>query len=701
MKVRSRWVDLPRLKSRFTVLLLVVLLIFTVLVLRLWYLQVISTERYQLLSEKNRIRYLPVAAERGPIYDRYGELLVDNRPGFTIAALRQEVDDSAEMIKRLSEYLDIEEAVLAENWEKGRSLPRYRPVPLAVNVERDAVERVQENAINLPGVLTLVTPVRSYPYGELGAHLFGYLGEITEGELSSPQFIDYRGTDFVGKSGLEKYLESYLRGQEGERLLEVDVKGKGLRTLKTLEPRPGLKVFLTLDKNIQQAAETAFGDQAGAAVAIDVKTGAILAMTSKPSFDPAFFARGITGDEWLALLQNDRHPLTNKALKGQYPPGSTFKLVTTLAAVRSGLVPDDFTVDCKGKIEVGNREFRCWKKRGHGETDLKKAVRESCDVFFYEVSLLLGIDLIAETARELGLDSVSGYEPDNERGGLIPDSDWKIRRFNERWYDGETVIAAIGQGFVLATPMQLAVMTAAIANGGKVMRPYIVDRVEDFDGDVVMQQSSDHLSSSQLTEEEFAILRSGLEAVVNEPHGTGWASRLPNITVAGKTGTSQVIRMKADDEEEVDDEEIKYKHRDHGLFVSYAPAEDPEIAVAVIVEHGSHGSTAAAPISREILGAYFGIDMVELRNREWKWQVAAARKKKEKEKLALEQAAELELAEKEQLEQEVVVKTKREQELADKLKAVREQAEKVRAERRKSAEALRVGTPAGDVEVNE
>ena len=254
---------------------------------------------------------------------------------------------------------------------------------------------------------------------------------------------------------------------------------------------------------------------------------------------------------------------------------------------------------------------------------------------------------------------------------------------------------------MLATPMQLAVMTAAIANGGKIMRPYIVDRVEDFDGEVVMQQSSDQLSSSQLTEEEFAILRSGLEAVVNEPHGTGWASRLPNITVAGKTGTSQVIRMKDDDEEDVDDEEIKYKHRDHGLFVSYAPAEDPEIAVAVIVEHGSHGSTAAAPISREILGAYFGIDMVELRNREWKWQVAAARKKKEKEKLALEQAAELELAEKEQLEQEVVVKTKREQELADKLKAVREQAEKVRAERRKAAEALRAGTPAGDVEVNE
>ena len=692
MKVRSRWVDLPRLKSRFTALIIVVLLVFMVLLLRLWFLQIINADRYQLLSEKNRIRYLPVAAERGPIYDRYGDLLVDNRPGFTIAALRQEVDDSAEMVKRLSGYLQVDEEVLAAKWKKGQSLPRYRPVPLAVNVDRDAVERVQENAINLPGVLTLVTPVRAYPYGELGAHLFGYLGEITEDELRSPKFSDYRGTDFVGKSGLEKYLESYLRGQEGERLLEVDVKGKGLRTLKTHEPRPGLKVFLTLDKQLQQAAENAFGDQAGAAVAIDVKTGAILALTSKPSFDPAFFARGITGDEWLALLQNDRHPLTNKALKGQYPPGSTFKLVTALAAMRSGLVADDFTVDCKGKIELGNREFRCWKKRGHGETDIKKAIRESCDVWFYEVGLKIGIDRIAEMSRELGLDSVGGYLPDSERSGLIPDSAWKKRRFNDRWYDGETVIAAIGQGFVLATPMQLAIMTATIANGGNVMRPYVVDRIEDFDGEVVMQQTADQLATAQLDAAELEILRAGLEAVVNEPHGTGWASLLPNITVAGKTGTSQVIRMKADDEEGVDDEEeIKYKHRDHGLFVAYAPAEDPEIAVAVIVEHGKHGSTAAAPISREILGAYFGIDMVELRNREWKWKVAAARKRAAQEKLAQKQAEEEALAEQQRAQE-------RAQELAAKLNAVRDRADKARAERRQTTQDQSVTGPASGVE---
>ncbi|MBE0501072.1 MAG: penicillin-binding protein 2, partial [Desulfuromonadales bacterium] len=635
MTIRSRWVDLPRLKSRFTLLILMVLAIFTVLLLRLWFLQIISAERYQLLSEKNRVRYVPVAAERGPIYDRHGELLVDNRPGFTIAALRQEVDDSQTMIRQLAEYLSVNEETLKQNWSKGKSLPHYRPVPLAVNVDREAIERIQENAIDLPGVLTLVTPVRAYPNGELGAHLFGYLGEITEEELRSSNFNNHSGGDFVGKSGIERYLEKYLQGQEGSRLLEVDVKGKGLRTLKIQEPKPGLKVFLTLDRKIQQAAEAAFGDQAGAAVAIDVRTGAILAMTSKPSFDPAFFARGISGDEWLALLKNSRHPLTNKALKGQYPPGSTFKLVTALAALRSGLIMPEFEVDCRGKIELGNREFRCWKKRGHGKTDLKKALRESCDVWFYEVGQKIGIDTIAKMSRELGLDSVGGYRPDSERSGLIPDTAWKKQRFNERWYDGESIIAAIGQGFVLTTPMQLAVMTAAIANGGKVMRPYLVDRVETFDGEIVLQQSVERLGTAQLTEDQLAPVRAGLEAVVNEPHGTGWASRLPGITVAGKTGTSQVIRLKADDEVGVDDAEIKYQHRDHALFVSYAPAKNPEIAVAVIVEHGSHGSSVAGPISREILGAYFGIDMVELKEKEWQWAVAA-RKKAAQEKAELE-----------------------------------------------------------------
>ena len=605
MKVRSRWVDLPRLKNRFVVLTIAAIAIFGILLLRLWYLQIISVDQYQQLSEKNRIRYLPVAAERGPVYDYSGELLIDNRPGFTIAALRQEVDDSDQMLLRLSEYLRVDKSQLEERWRAGQSLPRYRPVSLAIDVGRDGVERVQENAIDLPGVLTLVKPIRAYPYHEMASHLFGYLGEITEDELRSGNYDDYRGGDFVGQNGLEKHLEKYLRGYEGERLLEVDVKGKELRTLKTQESIPGQKTFLTLRKNVQQAAEEAIGEQAGAAVALDVRTGEILALVSKPSFNPALFARGIHPEEWVALLQDDRHPLQNKALRGQYPPGSTFKLVSALAALESGEVTADYTVDCVGRMEVGPREFRCWKKKGHGETDLKKAIRESCDVWFYDVSLKTGIDLIADVARQLGLGSGSGYLPARERAGLIPDQAWKKRRFNDRWYSGETVIAAIGQGFVLTTPMQLAVMTATIANGGLVMRPYIVSRVENFAGEILLENTPEILNVADIKQEYFDLLKGGLEAVVNEKKGTGWASRLKDIKVAGKTGTSQVIRMKDDDDEKVKDEDIKYKFRDHALFVSYAPAESPEIAIAVVVEHGSHGSTAAAPVSKAILEAYF------------------------------------------------------------------------------------------------
>lgn len=613
MKVRNRWVDQPRLKNRFIFMTVAVLVIFGILLLRLWYLQIISADQYLILSEKNRIRYLPVAAERGPIYDYAGELLVDNRPGFTIAALRQEVEESDQLWTRLSRYLQVDKEQLAARWQAGKRLPRYRPVALAVDVGRDGVERVQENAIDLPGILTMVTPIRSYPYQEMASHLFGYLGEITEDDLRSGKHNDYRGGDFIGKNGLERYLESYLRGLEGERLLEVDVRGKELRTLKTLEPKPGQKTFLTLRKKVQLAAEKAIGDQAGAAVALDVKTGEIIALVSKPSFDPALFARGISGEEWLNLLQDSRHPLQNKALRGQYPPGSTFKLVTALAALRSDKIKPDFTVNCEGRIEVGPREFRCWKKKGHGETDLKKAMRESCDVWFYEVSLQIGIDLIADTARQLGLGSASGYAPTKERSGLIPDRAWKKRRFKDRWYDGETVIAAIGQGFVLTTPMQLAVMTATIANGGQVMRPYVVSRVEDFEGNILFENSVEILHVADLQQEHLDILKDGLEAVVNEKKGTGWASRLKDIRVAGKTGTAQVIRMKDDEAEaKIKDEDIDYKFRDHALFVSYAPAEAPEIAIAVVIEHGRHGSTAAAPVSKAILQAYFADRPMEI-----------------------------------------------------------------------------------------
>jgi len=482
MALNTGWSGSPALKKRFIIASLAALTIFVLLFLRLWYLQIIRTDTYQALSEKNRTRYIPIAAPRGPIVDRDGHMLVDSRPAFRIAALRQEVEDPEKLLACLSELLDLDLATLQQRWTAGRHLPRYRPVPLADDVSRRALEQVMEHSFELPGILTEVRPVRFYPYGESAAHLLGYLGEITEEELRAASYQTYHGGDFVGKNGLEKAIEPYLNGIPGEQRVEVDVQGKKLRILKTQEPVPGNRVTLTINRDLQLATEAAFGDQAGAAVALDVHTGEVLAMVSKPGYDPSLFARGITGKEWVELLQNPLDPLQNRALKGQYPPGSIFKIVTALAALESGQATAHTKVNCQGELTVGNRTFRCWKRGGHGVTDLKKALKESCDVWFYEVSQQVGIDRIAAMARRLGLGTPTGLGLAGESKGLIPDQQWKQLQFNDRWYRGETLIAAIGQGYILTTPLQLATMMATVANGGSVLRPYLVKRIEDMAG---------------------------------------------------------------------------------------------------------------------------------------------------------------------------------------------------------------------------
>jgi len=605
MGLNSGWAEHPGIRRRFFFISLAACGIFLLLLLRLWYLQVIAGERYLLLSEKNRIRYVPIAAPRGPLYDRNGELLVDNRPAFDVSVLRSEVTDREQLFARLSGYLGVAPAELEQRWEKAGRFSRYRPIPLADDVGRDIMEKIQENALELPGVLVEVRPVRAYPNGEAAAHLFGYLGEITEQELQGASFAGYRAGEYVGKSGLELAMEPYLHGTDGQRRVEVDVKGRELRLLRTLEPVPGKRVFLTLQRDVQLAAEKAFADQSGAAVAIDVRSGEILAIVSRPAFDPALFARGISGQEWIDLLQNPRHPLQNKAIRGQYPPGSTFKTVVALAALRAGVAGAATSVNCEGRVTIGNREFRCWKKEGHGATDLKKALKESCDVWFYKVGLDLGIDRLAVMGRELGLGDPLGFRLDGEKGGLIPDRQWKRQRYGAAWYDGETAIASIGQGFVLATPLQLAAMTAAVANGGTLLRPHVVKRVEETDGSLVLETAPEVLRTADLPAAALKAVRRGLEAVVNEPGGTAYASRLEELRYAGKTGTSQVVKLKADADR---GRAEPYQHRDHALFVAYAPADDPQLAVAVVVEHGGHGGSAAAPIARAILTTYFGLE---------------------------------------------------------------------------------------------
>lgn len=607
MALNSPQPDDSSRKRRFEWLALAAIFFFSLLGIRLWSLQVIYGDQYQTLSQKNRTRYIPIAAPRGPIYDRNGLLLVDNRPAFTVSVLRQEVTDKEQLLTRLATYLSADWNQLEVDWNKHRYYPQYRPIPLKRDVDRETVEKLSENSIDLSGMLIEVQPMRAYPYHEAAAHLFGHIGAITEKELTQQRYGDYHAGDFIGKSGIEKHLEPYLRGIAGEKLVEVDVKGKKLRQHQVKPPLPGKSVFLTLDRSLQLLAEQAFGDQSGAAVVLDVNNGDILAMVSRPAFDPALFARGISNEQWQALVNNPDHPLQAKAISGQYPPASTYKMVTALAALHEGVITPNDLIDCEGRTTVGNRSFRCWKKRGHGPTNLKKALRESCDVWFYEVSLKLGIERMSSMARKLGLGRTYDLPLDNEQPGLIPDKAWKRNRYNAPWYKGETVIAAIGQGYVLTTPLQLAVMTSTIANGGTLYQPHLIKRIEEFDGQILKQNTPHVLHDSDLNQEDLSYVKKGMEEVVNHPRGTGKSSALKDVAVAAKTGTAQVVRLKDDpiDGEPIDIEEIAYRHRDHALFVAYAPANKPEIAVAIVVEHGQHGGSAAGPIAKQIFTHYF------------------------------------------------------------------------------------------------
>lgn len=605
MGLNTRWIELPAVQRRLLLFSVAAAGFFVLLVLRLWYLQIISYERYSERATRNRTRVLSLAAPRGPIYDRDGVLLVDNRPAFTVSVMRQDVSDLEELLPKLAGLLGADVATLKERWAKGSRFPIYRPVPLATDVSRDVMERVLEHSTDLPGVLIEVLPVRDYLEKGSEAHLVGYLGEVTEDELSQDLFEGLQPGDYVGKLALEKAYEPYLQGQKGQRLVEVDVRGRLLKQLEVDQALPGNKIFLTISRDVQRAADQAFGDQSGAAVALDVRTGEVLAMLSRPTFDPSLFARGIESEDWSLLLKDTRHPLQNKALSGLYSPASTFKMIVALAALREGIVSSQRVIDCDGSFTLGESRFRCWKKDGHGKTNLNKALRESCDVWFYQVGLELGIDKLEAAAREFGLGAPVGFPLAGEKSGVIPSRSWKRQRFNKPWYGGETVIASIGQGYVLATPIQLAVMAAALANHGDVLQPRIIRRIEDWNAQVIQEGEPQVIRHADFPLEAWKAIDRGLVAAVNEPRGTGWAARLEDVLVAGKTGTSQVVRRKSDEEELGAQQEVPYRFRAHALFVAYAPADKPEIAVAVVVEHGQHGGSAAGPIAKAIFDSYF------------------------------------------------------------------------------------------------
>ncbi len=594
--------ELEQPRRRTILLAFAATVLFGVLLLRLWYLQVIKVDEYRAMSENNRLRFLPVTASRGALMDRNGVVMVNNRPAFSLTIIPQEVEDIEKTLDRLASLLDLDRLELGEKWQKAKGRARYYPVVVAGNLSREQVEIVEENRLRLPGVEVAMKPVRQYTFKTSTAHLLGYIGEISDKELEQPDYADYNPGDYVGKNGIEKAWEHELHGADGGRQLEVDSRGRVLRVLTESSPTVGNSLVLTIDQRLQQISEQSFGSQAGAAVVMDVTNGEVLAFVSNPLFDPALFAGRIPPDIWKGYLEDKRRPLENKALTGQYPPGSTYKIITALAGLEAGIINEHTTVQCGGDYAMGKSKFRCWKSGGHGSVDLRKSLKESCDVYYYWLGEKLGVERIATIADRFLLGKELGVGLQYEKKGLIPTMAWKLKRFGKKWLPGETLPVAIGQGYVLMTPLQMASMISTVANEGTIYRPHLVKRVVDQDGKTIREFAPEVLGTTSISVAFFKKIKQGLFAVVNEGGGTGGSARLWDNKVAGKTGTSQVVKL-GEDRKKV----LKYEHRDHGLFVAFAPYDKPEIAVAVVVEHGGGGGAVAAPIAGRILRGYFDL----------------------------------------------------------------------------------------------
>ena len=593
-------------RQRMLGVIICVLVAFAILLLRLIYLQVIKGEEFRLLSLNNRIRLQSIEPPRGLIYDRNGYVLVENRPSFDVNIILNDAGSVEKTINKLSAHLNVDPQELTAKLTGSKNFSAYKPIALRQDIGRDALASIEANKYELPGISINVRLLRYYLDLKNGAHLIGYLSEINPAELAGGQYPGRRRGDFIGKFGAEKAYENYLRGTRGGRQVEVDANGRVVRILKTVDAKPGQNVHLTIDRAVQKKAESLLDGVAGAAVAMDPRSGRVLALASSPSFNQNFFAGGISQEQWNSLLSNPFDPMENKAIRGEYPPGSTYKIITAIAGLEEGVIDTESKYFCPGQYKFGNRVYRCWKKGGHGEVEIIKAINESCDVYFYQVGEQLGVDRLAWYAKACGLGTPTGINLDNEAKGLIPTAAWKEKRIGVPWQEGETLSIAIGQGFNLATPIQMVGMTAAIANKGTRYKPIILDSIKTSDGRVLHQTEPQVIGKVPVSESTLELVRKGLWAVVNSDTGTARGSRLTDFEISGKTGTSQVVSRKKDDEET--DEDLPPHLRPHAWFVAYAPSDEPVIAVAVVVEHGEHGSGAAAPIARELIKTYLRTD---------------------------------------------------------------------------------------------
>jgi penicillin-binding protein 2 len=591
-------------KEKFKVIFALVAVALLLLVMRLWYLQVMKGEELRQRSENNSVRLRKIKPMRGLILDADRRVLADNQPSFDILFIPNRTREVRMVTDRIRDlYTDRSLALPALVSLPERVRP-FVPVLLERNVGREKLAVLETHALELPGVVTEVTPVRQYLNGEMTAQIVGFTGEVSKEDLERAGTEKPSTGDIIGKFGIEKFLDAHLRGKSGAEQVEVNVSGKAIRSLGRIPSLPGDNVVLTIDSALQEAAWKALDNRAGAVAVLDPRDGAVLALVSSPAFDPNLFNGGISFEDWETLANDPRHPMENRAISGQYPPGSTYKAVVAAAALQEKLITPDTSFFCNGGFELGNRTFRCWQEKGHGHVSLHRAIVESCDVYFYQLGKMLGVDKIAEYARAFGLGAPRGIDLPREKSGLIPTKQWKLLRLKQPWHLGETISLSIGQGFNLVTPLQLAAAYAALANGGALYRPRIVKQLESSDGHVVKVFQPEKQGVLPVSPENIALINKALWGVVNERGGTGYVLKRKEMDVCGKTGTAQVIGLPQDAKARKA-KRVAADYRDHALFVCFAPYGHPEIAVAVILENAGHGGSAAAPVARRVIETYF------------------------------------------------------------------------------------------------
>ncbi len=573
------------------------LALLSTLVGRMYYLQVMQAEQYAMLADENRINMRLLPPPRGRILDRSGIEVASNRQNYRVVLIPEQTNGVGETLDKLAALVPVGEADRSRVLREAKRKRSFVPIPVVDYLTWEEFARVNVHSPDLPGVQLEVGETRDYPFRETLSHLVGYVGAVSEDELVKSRDPLLELPDFrIGKSGIEKVYDKVLRGQAGNSRVEVNAYGRVIRELTRKDGQPGDDVVLTVDAGLQEFVAKRIKNESASAVVLDAHTGDVLAQVSAPGYDPNAFNIGLTQSYWDQLRHDKKKPLLSKSIAGQYPPGSTFKMVVALAALEAGVVSPEYTVNCKGFVRVGNNTFYGWKRGGHGVVNLVEAIQKSCDIYFYDIARKVGIDRIAEMATRFGLGTPTGIDLPNEKPGLIPTKEWKMARVGAPWQQGDTVNVGIGQGYVLTTPLQLAVMAARLANGGFAVSPRLVRPAKG---------TTEELPSLGLSPASLKLVRAGMERVVNNIRGTAYRARIKNaeFAMAGKTGTAQVRRItKAERRSRVlKDREKPWEERDHALFVAYAPISSPRYAVAVVVEHGGGGSKVAAPIARDIL----------------------------------------------------------------------------------------------------